>query len=283
MDSILSTTMDKDRAFETHFRFPWDVWVVLILSLAVVAAKNLVARPAAAALVSRVDTEGRLEAKTKRKFAISLWKAMFYSFMSLYGYIVLRNEPWAYGIKDIMRTWGVGNTPWTILFYYHLEFSYYFVELFYLFSEHMYKDFLQMVLHHLITLHLLFMSYHTDMLRCGVVIMAIHDISDPFLEIGKLVNYTSNTSLATGVFVCFATIFIVSRNVIYTFFVSLPIGAAIYNHKPGLSLLSMAIMLQGLATMHVIWSWMIIRMARRISLGSMGEGKPADASDIKCK
>ncbi|CAD26440.1 LONGEVITY ASSURANCE PROTEIN 1 [Encephalitozoon cuniculi GB-M1] len=257
-------SIDSGRIFETHFRFPRDICLTMVFSLLITMVKNLIVLPTASALIKRLGLEKDLGSEKKKKFCISLWKAMFYSFTSVYGYFVIRSEPRAYTAKNLMDTWGVHGAPSKVLFFYHLEFSYYFVELFYLFSEHAYKDFLQMVTHHIVTMLLLFLSYHNDLLRAGVAIIVIHDISDPFLEIGKLTNYIHDKSLATSIFTCFAGIFIASRLGIYAFLLSLPIVVSMWEHGFSPSLFLIAMLLQGLQAMHIVWSLMIVRMARKV-------------------
>ncbi|AFM98834.1 TRAM protein transporter [Encephalitozoon hellem ATCC 50504] len=265
MVGLPDMTICSERVFESHIELQRDVFFVSVICLLIIMIKNLVILPLASILIRRFGMEETLGFDRKKKFCVSLWKAMFYSFTSVYGYFVIRSEPSAYTAKSLSSTWGAHNTPARVLFYYYLEFSYYFVELFYLFNEHMYKDFLQMVTHHVVTIMLLVLSYHKDMLRPGVVIMAIHDISDPFLEISKIATYVHYKSLAKGIFSCFAGIFIVSRLVIYAFLISLPIGISVWRYRFNPCLFLISILLQGLTAMHIIWSFMIMKMVIKVS------------------
>ncbi|ADM12066.1 longevity assurance protein 1 [Encephalitozoon intestinalis ATCC 50506] len=281
-------TVDRERDFNTHFAFPRDIYLLMALSLMIVMVKNLMILPMASTLIKRFGMEKSLEFERKKKFSISLWKALFYSFTSIYGYFVIRSEPEAYTMENLIGTWGIHRTPSKVLFYYYLEFTYYFVELFYLFSEHMYKDFLQMVAHHIVTMLLLFLSYHKDLLRPGVIIIAIHDISDPFLEISKLINYIRYKPLATNIFICFAGVFFVSRIGIYTPLITFPICITIWEHEFGRVLTFISVLLQGLVCMHVIWFWIILKMIKKIvrkeEFEDIRSVKPQGSSiHIKCK
>lgn len=53
--------------------------------------------------------------------------------------------------------------------------------------------------------------------RVGTLVMAVHDISDIFLELAKCLNYMKKHALAEHVFTAFAIIFMVSRLIIYPF------------------------------------------------------------------
>lgn len=265
------------RRLESHFRYPRDVLIILLLSVAIIVVKNAVAMPTAAFVMRRLGLDEWLSAAKRRKFSVSFWKMLFYIGTSVYGYAILRNETWIDRLDGFAETWGVANTPRRMLFYYYLEFSYYFVESFYLLGEHAYKDFWEMVSHHAITMHLIVASYHRDLLRYGVAIMAVHDISDPFLELSKLLNYAEDTALAIPTFVCFMTVFVVSRLCTYTFFVAVPAVHYIWRREFDWVLYSIVPMLCGLVVLHVIWSWMIVRLAVRIVWGK----KPEDIRSIK--
>ncbi|KAM0671306.1 TRAM protein transporter [Ordospora colligata] len=287
MHKILGMRMSNDRMFESHLELPRDVFAPIMLCILIVCIKNLVVMPAADVFLDMLDQHDKLSSGQKRKFRVSFWKAVFYTFTTFYGYLVIQNESWVPSAKGMMDPVGAGNLPLRVMLYYHIEFSYYFVELFYLFNEHMYKDFLQMVVHHLVTLLLLGMSYCTDMVRCGIAIMAVHDLSDPFLEVAKLLNYTQSNTLATIVFMLFAVIFIISRLGVYACLVAAPIGIYVWNHEFRFALRAMAVMVQILVLMHIVWSCMILKMAMRISrstcIKDCREPSTASIQSAKCK
>jgi len=287
IQKVPGMTMSSDRAFESHLEFPKDAFVSMALCILIVCIKNLVVMPAADIFLDMFDQHSRLSCGEKRKFRVSFWKAVFYTFTTFYGYAVIQNESWVPSAKGMMDPVGAGNLPFRVMLYYHIEFAYYFVELFYLFNEHMYKDFLQMVVHHLVTLLLLGMSYCTDMVRCGIAIMAVHDISDPFLEVGKLLSYTQSSTLATIVFICFTVIFIASRLGVYACLVAAPIGIYVWNHEFRFTLRVMAVMVQALVLMHIVWSCMILKMAMRISrstgIKDCRDTSTASMQSAKCK
>ena len=41
-----------------------------------------------------------------------------------------------------------------------------------------------MVLHHLITILLLYFSWATNMVRIGTLVLVVHDVADPWLNVG---------------------------------------------------------------------------------------------------
>lgn len=47
------------------------------------------------------------------------------------------------------------------------------------------KDAKQMCIHHLATIGLLLFSWANNMIRMGTLILLVHDVSDPFLEVSN--------------------------------------------------------------------------------------------------
>ena len=67
-----------------------------------------------------------------------------------------------------------------------------------------------MLVHHVVTLALILLSYHFNFLRLGVVIMFLHDSSDVVIDLLKLCNYLNLEGLSScfAVEVCFVTNFV---------------------------------------------------------------------------
>jgi len=70
------------------------------------------------------------------------------------------------------------------------------------FFERPLKDYWVMVSHHVATLGLIMCSYGWGHMRIGAIIMWLHDCSDPFLNVGKLIRYCGSEVLS-GVFLIF--------------------------------------------------------------------------------
>jgi sphingoid base N-palmitoyltransferase len=66
------------------------------------------------------------------------------------------------------------------------------------------KDLWATMLHHWVTVALIGYSYATGLTKVGVVIMFLHDVTDPLLEAAKLTKYARSPEFVTnGVFVLF--------------------------------------------------------------------------------
>ncbi|CAM9454841.1 unnamed protein product, partial [Chrysoparadoxa australica] len=127
------------------------------------------------------------------------------------------------------------------------------------------SDFWEMFLHHIITLVLLATSWTLAFSRQGTLIMVIHDVSDIFLELAKLFNYTKGTPrffwaspLADGVFAVFALAFFITRLYFYpTFIVLNGITNASQYMDCVNSMWLYFVLLNLLQALHVFW-WVLI-------------------------
>lgn len=192
-----------------------------------------------------------------------IFKIFFYGFSSIYGYFVLSNEQWAGNVNTYHLTFGPLPYPKKVLFYYLVEFSYYFVEFLYLISTYYNKDRLELLLHHLETISLICLSFLTDYARVGIVVMGLHDVSDPFLESSKLFLYTNKVLFANIGFVIFTFVFITSRIFFYPYWILYP---AVLFIKKSLNIETVicGVCLFILYLLHIYWSCMIFKTIKKI-------------------
>ena len=76
--------------------------------------------------------------------------------------------------------------------YYFVSFGNYTAQAVAIFIEPRLKDFWQMFVHHIITCNLIFFSYWMGLYRVGSVIVLLHDVSDPLMELAKCCHYSNN-------------------------------------------------------------------------------------------
>jgi len=102
--------------------------------------------------------------------------------------------------------------------YYLTEFAWYATGLVLLFCQKHRSDFLEMLSHHIITSVLILTSYSYGYIRVGIVVMALHNVFDPFLNVAKCCHYAFRGPLHALADVSFglaAAAFLVSRLVLY--------------------------------------------------------------------
>lgn len=144
----------------------------------------------------------RTNADRKRlfKFQNQLWLAIFYSLSTAFGYHVQHDKPWftlplTYESGAHLHVPQPYNPPRGILLYYQSCLAFYMCETVSLiFFERGVKrsDFLEYVLHHMMTIYLIVFSHLGLVHRVGAYIIFIHDASDIMLSVSKALHYGVN-------------------------------------------------------------------------------------------
>ncbi|GKV39294.1 hypothetical protein SLEP1_g47094 [Rubroshorea leprosula] len=173
--------------------------------------------------VSEVETtEGK---KKIRKFKESAWKCIYYLSAELLAVSVTYDEPW---FTNTRYFWvGPGDQVWPdqklklkLRGLYMYAAGFYTYSIFALiFWETRRSDFGVSMGHHFATVVLIVLSYICRFARVGSVVLAIHDASDVFLEMGKMSKYSGAETVASFAFVLFVLSWILLRLIYYPFWV----------------------------------------------------------------
>jgi hypothetical protein len=154
------------------------------------------------------------------------------------------------------------------------------------------KDFLQLLLHHIVTVSLLAISYVYSYTRVGALIVALHDFGDIFLYGATALNKLGCAGADTAVFAMFAATFAVTRLVVLPrlvhgvliesleMVVSHPTfnGWGMYFETALMHWGAFFVMLNTLILLHCFWFTLILRMIyREVFLGK----KITDEGDIR--
>jgi len=160
--------------------------------------------------------------------------------------------------------------------YYTLEFGWYAMNLGLLFFKKRRSDFLEMFAHHVITSALIFLSYAFGFMRIGIVVMNLHNLFDPFLNVAKCCHYAfkgpleplhifADISFGVGL-----VVFLASRLVMYPYAIYHawfftagpdPIWDATADEWVCKILLCM------LYPIHMFWFYLILKVAKKALIG----------------
>lgn len=173
-------------------------------------------------------------------------------------------------------------------FYYHVELGGYLHQLFW--TEIHRADFVEMFLHHIITISLITASYLTNYTRIGVSIMLIHDLSDIFLEVAKVFNYTSKVkefkwwakNLCDLFFVTFAIVFFVTRLMIYPRYILYSViveGVEQFGCEFGGCYVFIGL-LSALQCLHIFWFYTIFVMLYRVVTTGIEKDERSDDDEV---
>ncbi|XP_033995169.1 ceramide synthase 5 isoform X3 [Trematomus bernacchii] len=164
-------------------------------------------------------------------------------------------------IRSHSQTGSLVMTP-GLYYYYVTELAFYWSLMFSQFTDIKRKDFMIMFIHHLATIGLISFSYVNNMTRVGSLVMCVHDASDFLLELAKLANYAKYQRLCDFLFIVFSVAFFITRLVIYPIWVlnsTMFESWAIVGPYPSWWLFNFLLLV--LQVLHIIWSYLIARIA----------------------
>ncbi|KAM0864681.1 hypothetical protein ACQ4PT_043759 [Festuca glaucescens] len=237
------------------------------------------------------ETEDRR--KRINKFKESAWKFVYFLSAEVLSLSVTYNEPW---FTNTRYFWvGPGEQLWPdqkmklkLKAVYMYAAGFYTYSIFaLLFWETRRKDFGVSMSHHLATVVLVVMSYICRLSRAGSVILAVHDASDIFLEIGKMAKYSSCEGVAVVAFLLFVVSWILLRLIIFPFWIlrSTSYEVAVILDKEKKEFYSSVYyylfnsLLFSLLVLHIYWWVLIYRMlVKQIqSRGRVGDDVRSDS------
>ncbi|KAJ7953994.1 LAG1 longevity assurance-like protein [Quillaja saponaria] len=165
------------------------------------------------------------ERRRIRKFKESAWKCLYFLSAELLVLSVTYDEPW---FTSTINFWvGPGNQVWPdqkmklkLKGLYMYAAGFYTYSIFALiFWETRRSDFGVSMSHHVATVILILLSYILRFARVGSIVLALHDASDVFLEIGKMSKYSGAEAMASFAFVLFVLSWIILRLIYYPFWI----------------------------------------------------------------
>ncbi|XP_004509575.1 ASC1-like protein isoform X1 [Cicer arietinum] len=163
--------------------------------------------------------------KRINKFKESAWKCIYYLSAEVLALSVTYDEPW---FTNTRYFWvGPGSQLWPdqkiklkLKALYMYAAGFYSYSIFALiFWETRRSDFGVSMSHHVATVILIVLSYICRFGRVGSVVLAIHDASDVFLEIGKMSKYSGAERTASTAFILFVLSWIILRLIYYPFWI----------------------------------------------------------------
>ncbi|XP_067873801.1 ceramide synthase 2 isoform X2 [Heterodontus francisci] len=199
-----------------------------------------------------------------KKFQEACWRCTFYFLAFIGGITVLIDKPWFYDTREV---W-VGYPKQTLLpsqyWYYITELSFYWSLLFSVASDVKRKDFNEQIIHHLATIVLLSFSWCANYIRVGTLVMVVHDSSDFLLEFAKMLNYAGWKSVCNSLFIVFAVVFIITRLVIFPFWIIHCTWVyPVHHYPPFFGYYFFNVMLVVLQLLHIFWAYLILKMVAK--------------------
>ncbi|CAJ0610039.1 unnamed protein product [Cylicocyclus nassatus] len=155
-----------------------------------------------------------------KRVAACAWRLCFYVCVWTAGLVVLMREPQLMDVTECWRGWPHHNITNAVWWYYILEASFYWALLIgTLCIDVRRADFLQMLVHHVIAILLLYISWSANMVRVGTLILFTHDAADILLEAMRMARYAMWLKLRDIIFLIFFTVWTATRLVYYPFWI----------------------------------------------------------------
>uniref|UniRef100_A0A673KA60 Ceramide synthase 2-like n=1 Tax=Sinocyclocheilus rhinocerous TaxID=307959 RepID=A0A673KA60_9TELE len=186
-------------------------------------------------------------------------------------------KPWFYNLREVWNGYPRQSVLDSQYWYYILEMSFYFSLVLRITFDVKRKDFKEQIIHHWATLTLLAFSWCGNYIRVGTLVMLIHDSSDILLESAKIFNYAKWESTCNGIFVVFAAVFIVTRLIIFPFWIihCTWVYPPDY-YPPFFGYYFFNFMLVILLMLHIFWAYLILRMVKMFLFGSLTKDERSD-------
>ncbi|XP_065195104.1 ceramide synthase 6-like [Sycon ciliatum] len=209
------------------------------------------------------------------KFQEASWRFLGYASLLVFGVWALKDTEY---IMDTYKCWTNyphEGIPTRVFWYYMLELAYYTSLTVSHFTDTKRKDFWEMLIHHIATLALITFSFICKHIAIGSLIMFVHDIADPWLELAKALGYTRVKARSDGgrtwaqiavevCFVIFAISFWITRLYVYPRFLIYSVWVESEQAMgPWPFKYAFLALLITLFFLHIFWSYMIIQVVTR--------------------
>jgi len=149
------------------------------------------------------------------KFKEAGYFFIWHSTIWIYSFAVIMPENWLF---DMTQHWA--GYPhlwfrWQFKLIYLMQFAFWISCVFVLLIEEKRKDFIEMLLHHFVTIGLISVSYLMNYTRIGSAVLLNQDIADILLYLSKLLNYAKYQFLCTICFGVFALVWFFTRHGVF--------------------------------------------------------------------
>jgi len=212
------------------------------------------------------------------KFSESAWKFTYYMAVFLWALICFCGfSRDSFNMWDTRKGWYEADLPIPCLVkgYYLTQLSFYLHALVaHVTIEIRRRDFLEMLIHHLVTIALVGASYGLGFVRIGLVVFFLHDMNDVFFESGKLLVYSKRCQKLASVSFCGLVIlwgstrlFLFPQRALYgVFFECAQIYGDEIVRKWAIQYWFFNVLLWILAVLDVFWFGLMVKMLLRIVL-----------------
>ncbi|CAF0882433.1 unnamed protein product [Adineta steineri] len=265
--------------FTRHFYFPMNqIYYIIYIAIVVTILRYLFEKYICKPLVNWLA----LKPVDKKKCPESAWKCLFYTCTWSYCvYLLSYRYNYFHEPHLIWDDWSPGmDVPFDIQIMYFVQCGFYLHSIYgTLYMDYKRKDFYVMLLHHVLTMTLIFVSYATRYHKIGLLVLFVHDITDIWLELTKVLHYLGSREngklwehAASGCFIIFTFCWFLFRMYWYPIKVLYTAGVtpAYRAYDKGGGLYGFFnVLLWTLLSLNIYWLVFILQFLFRVCIGSL--------------
>ncbi|XP_024361685.1 ASC1-like protein 3 [Physcomitrium patens] len=233
---------------------------------------------------------GAREAGEKKipKFTESAWKLTYYLATEVFVIFITYKEAWFGNTSAFWHGWPYQTVKFQLTLFYTFQCGFYIYSVAaLLFWETRRKDFDVMMTHHIVTIGLIAYSYITGSFRAGSIVLALHDVSDVFMEAAKLCKYSGSEVGASVSFGLFVLSWVLLRLIYFPFWIIWSTSYEVINYVDlsqfyvSFQYYVFNMLLITLLVIHCYWWVLILRMVIKQlrNSGKVGEDVRSDSED----
>lgn len=257
--------------------------------------------------VQNVSLFSSFSKRMQCKLAEDLFYCAYYiSMFSFYAFVVRPRQGWSVDLLSNdtrMCRELVHPLPPPMVnvehYYYSLTAGFYMsASAFLIFFDSKRSDFLELIIHHCVTILLVAVSYSHGYVRTGIVIIALHDVGDVFLYLSKFLHHLGMKGYDTAMFALLVVTFYITRLVLFSRMVHMIFidtlmtivedpsfnNWAMYYETYLVQYVFFAILLGTLLVLQCFWFSLMLRMIYKevilgVKLSDQGDIRSDDESD----
>lgn len=226
------------------------------------------------------------------RFMEQMYTAIYFLFAGPAGLWVMSNTPiWYFRIAGMYEGYPHKTLEWDFKFYYLFQAAYWSQQAIVLLlgMEKARKDYYELVLHHIVSLALIWSSYRFHFTHMGLPVYITHDISDFFLATSKTLNYIDHPFVGPyfGIFIVawiYLRHYLNIRILISEFYEFKTIGPyeliwETEQYKSPLAHYISTTLIASLQALNLFWLYAILRIAYRFLFQDQLEDDRSDYED----
>lgn len=196
-----------------------------------------------------------------RKLNESLWRFLHYSISVAFGMFVLLDKSWLWEIKECWLGYPYQVLNSEIRWYYLFSIAAYWSQIASHFLDTRRKDFWMLIVHHIVALLLLLMSWICNFHRVGSLVLVTLDFAEIFLEAAKMAKFSNHHKLCNGIFIIFIIAWFAARLGLYLRIIYSAIFDVPYIFATFPAYYALIGMLVIVVCISLAWTYMILQIA----------------------